>query len=519
MDKKRLKNIPDLPGVYIMKDKKGDTLYIGKAASLKKRVSSYFKRDSDLSLRTRLMVEKVADISFIVTGSEPEALITESAFIKRYKPRYNVALKDDKSYPYLKLTVNEDFPRLILTRKKRDSSADQSSEAQKAKEEVERKPVPRSFSEGGSHSAKADDEAIYYGPYTDVKLLRKALGIMRGIFPLRTCRRMTKKVCLNYHIGQCSAPCIEAINKDAYSDIVKEQKLFLEGKRERLIDELSKKMKKRAEQKDYEKAAILRDRITALSIVPRTIRRARYRETAFIKKKAKPYDEIVALKYLLGLRRVPRKIEAFDISNIRGKEATGSMITFIDGQPSKDNYRRFKIRDVKGVDDYKMMREIIRRRYERVKSEKLPCPDLIIIDGGKGQLNVASLTLEQLGFRRLPVIGIAKRFEHIYLRRRREPIIFSQHSPILHLIQRLRDEAHRFAISYHRKLRSKKLRGSILDDIEGIGEKRKRLLLNKFGSVGNIKKAGIKELSSLKGIDIKTAKSIRNAFRVESRMQ
>lgn len=480
MDKERLKNMPDLPGVYLMKNKRGNVLYIGKAASLKKRVSSYFRRETEFSPRMRLMA-KIADISFFVTGSEAEALISESALIKRYKPRYNVALKDDKSYPYLKLTVNEDFPRLTLTRKIRH------------------------------------DGAIYYGPYTDVKLLRKALGIMKKIFPLRTCRRMPKRVCLSYHIGQCYGPCINAIDKNAYADIVKELKLFLNGKREKLIDELSKKMQKRAEQKHYEKAAILRDRIIALSVVPKIVRGRRYRERAFQKgaasmKKAKPYDEIIALKYLLDFKRAPRKIEAFDISNISGKEAVGSMITFIDGRPSKDDYRRFKIRDVKGIDDYKMMKEIIRRRYERVKAEKLASPDLIIVDGGKGQLNAAFSTLKELGFERIPVIGIAKKFEHIYLKKRKEPIIFSQSSSILYLIQRLRDEAHRFAISYHRKLRSKKSRGSILDDIEGVGEKRKKLLLNKFGSVENIKKASIKELCSLKGIDIKTARKIVETF-------
>lgn len=473
MDKERLKNIPDLPGVYIMKDNMGRALYIGKAASLKKRVSSYFKRDPNISHRIRLMTEKAADVSFIVTGSEAEALITESAFIKRYRPRYNVALKDDKSYPYLKLTVGEEFPRLMLTRKLRRNGS------------------------------------LYYGPYTDVKLLRKALGIMKRLFPLRTCRRMPKKVCLNYHIGQCPAPCVEAVDKSEYGDIVKELELFLTGRREELIDELSRKMRWAAEKRDFEEAALLRDRIVALSVVPRPT------GGASIIEKAKPYDEVTALKSLLGLKRVPRRIEAFDVSNISGKEATGSMITFIDGRPSKDDYRRFKIRDVSGIDDYKMMKELVRRRYERVKAERLPCPDLIIVDGGKGQLNAASSVLEELGFERLSVIGIAKKFEHIYLRKRKEPIIFSEHSPVLRLIQRLRDEAHRFAVAYHRKLRRKTLRRSALDEIEGIGKKRKRLLLNRFGSVENIRKAGVEELRSVKGISIKLAKSISNAYQVE----
>ncbi len=469
MDKKELKNIPDLPGVYLMKNKKGDILYIGKAASLRKRVASYFRGETNISHRIRLMLEKIGDISFLVTGSEAEALIAESALIKKYKPHYNVALKDDKSYPYLKLTVGEEFPRLILVRKRRGLFA--------------------------RTATKVQDGSVYYGPYTDVKLLRKALSIMKRIFPLRNCVRIPKKVCLDYHIGQCYGPCVQAIKKYDYADIVKELKLFLSGRRKLLIDRLTKKMQKTAARKDYEKAALLRDRITALSVVPKLTR--------------KPYDEIVALMHLLGLRRTPRRIESYDISNISGKEAAGSMITFIDGRPSKDGYRRFKIREVRGIDDYKMMKEIIKRRYERVKQEKLSCPDLIIVDGGKGQLNAACSTLKELGFERIPAIGIAKRFEHIYLKGRKEPVIFSHRSAVLDLIQRLRDEAHRFAIRYHRKLRIKKLSISALDNIEGIGEKRKRILLNRFDSVESIKKAGIKELSSLRGMNIKTAKRIK----------
>ena len=477
MDKEKIKYIPEMPGVYLMKDRKGTILYVGKAASLKKRVSSYFQPSSGHSERIRLMVERIADVGFMVTGSEAEALITESAFIKRYKPRYNVALKDDKSYPHVKLTVNEDYPRIMLTRK-----------LQK-------------------------DGALYYGPYTDVKLLRKALRIMQKIFPLRSCRRLPKKVCLDYHIGRCYGPCAEAIDKKAYGNVVKELRLFLEGKRKILIEELSKKMRKAAEKRDYENAALLRDRITALSVVPAT-RPGTGRQRAFIstRKQAGPYDEIVALKFLLSLKRVPRRIEVFDVSNTGPSEAVGSMVTFLDGRPSKDDYRRFKIRRVKGIDDYKMMKEIVGRRYEAVKKRRSRCPDLIIIDGGKGHLNAVLATLKDLGFERLTVIGIAKRFEHIYKKDRKEPIIFSRHSSVLHLVQRLRDEAHRFAITYHRHLRGKKLKMSALDGIEGIGPKRKRLLLGIFGSVENIKKASLEDLISIKGIDKTTATRIKDVL-------
>ena len=410
MDKEKLKGIPGLPGVYLMKDKKGTILYIGKAMSLRKRVSSYFRRDPNISGRIKIMVGKVADISFFVTASEAEALITESAFIKKHKPRYNVALKDDKSYPYLKLTANEDFPRLFITRR------------------------------------KTNDGALYYGPYTDVKLLRQALIIMKKIFVLRSCARLPKKVCLDYHIGQCYGPCVQAVSKKAYGDIVRQLKLFLSGKRIKLISELSKKMQKASVSRDYERAAAIRDRMAALSVIP--------------KPESRPYDEIIALMHLLNMRRAPRRIEAYDISNISGKEAVGSLVTFVDGKPSKNDYRKFKIRDVKNIDDYGMMQEVIRRRYERVKKERAPCPDLIIVDGGKGQLNAARSVLSELGFERIPVIGIAKRFEHIFLRNRKEPVIFSQRSSVLRLFQRLRNEAHRFAIGYHHKLRSMKLKDS-----------------------------------------------------------
>ena len=484
MDKEKIRYLPDLPGVYMMKDAAGGILYVGKAGSLKRRVSSYFRKDSGLSDRIRLMVKKVTDISYIVTSSEAEALITESAYIKRYRPRYNVALKDDKSYPYLKLTVNEDFPRLLITRKTEDAGA------------------------------------LYYGPYTDVKLLRRALRIMKKVFPLRTCRKMPKKVCLNYHIRQCYGPCVDAISKGSYDDIVQELRLFLEGERDELIESLSTKMREASSKKHFEKAAALRDRIVALSVVPRNAGGASHPGSGAgdVEKEAGPYDEITALRFLLGLKRVPRRIEAFDISNTGGAEATGSMITFKDGRPRKSDYRKFRIRDTGGIDDYKMIREIVRRRYIRVKEEKLPCPDLIIIDGGKGHLNSALSVLKELGFERLTVIGIAKRFEHIYLKDRKEPVIFSRHSAVLHLIQRLRDEAHRFAVKYHRRLRSKRSRGSVLDGIDGIGEKRKNLLLGTFGSVENIRKAGAEGIASLKGIDKKTAERvIRKLFSASER--
>ncbi len=416
MDKEKIKNIPELPGVYMMKDVSGAILYVGKAASLNKRVSSYFRPGLGLSRRIGLMVEKTADVTCLLTGSEAEALILEAALIKKYNPRYNVELKDDKSYPYLALTENERYPRLMIARK-------QGAE-------------PRAKEKGW----------VFYGPYTDVKLLRKAAAIMKRIFPLRTCGRMPKKACLNYRIGQCLGPCVGAAGRKTYAEAVKEIKMFLKGDRRGLIRELSNRMRIAADNKDYETAAALRDKITALNVVPK------------IRDKVTPYDELEGLRHLLKIRRPLARIEAFDVSNISGKEAVGSMVSFVNGKPAKDDYRRFKIRFVSGADDYEMMREVIKRRYERVKRERLPSPDLIIIDGGKGHLNAALSVLEEIGFGGLPVIGIAKKLEHIYLKGRKEPVIFSHSSPILHLVQRLRDEAHRFAIGYHHILRRKKIK-------------------------------------------------------------
>jgi len=479
MDEKILKNIPNLPGVYIMKDAAGKVLYIGKALSLKKRVRSYFAPCAGHSPRIEVMVKRAKDIGFFVTATEAEALIQEAAFIKKYRPPYNTALKDDKSYPYLKLGVGEEYPRLEITRK------------------------------------PEDDGSLYYGPYTDVRLLRKALRIMKRLFPLRTCRRMPKKACLNHRIGNCAAPCIGAVDKRGYAQIVKELRLFLEGRKDTLVRELSGMMRKASSARDFERAAELRDRITALSAVPSSGKGSYYTDFSGKKsrrsrgKRYKPYDQIMALRYFLNARRTPKRIEAFDISNIQGSCAVGSMITFIDGHPRKDEYKRFRIEGVKGIDDYAMMREVLRRRYVRVRDERLGTADLIIVDGGKGHLNAVLGLLKELGFERIPVIAIAKRFEHVFVPGRKEPVVFSGNSPVLYLIQRIRDEAHRFAISYHHNIKEKSVKASALDEIRGIGKARKRDLLKRFGSVSKIRNASAKEIARIRGINEKLAKCIK----------
>jgi excinuclease ABC subunit C len=423
--KEKVGALPHAPGVYIMKDASGAVLYVGKADDLKKRVSGYFRRRGPHSPRIASMVRRVSDIETVPALSGAEALIYENGLIKQLSPKYNVALRDDKSYPMLKLTVNEEFPRLEITREKKS------------------------------------DGAIYYGPYTSAKLLRSALKILQKLFPLRTCGTMPRKECLQFHIKQCKAPCIGGIGTGEYSDMVSGLKLFLEGRRAELLKMLSEKMKQLSAGQKFEEALEIRNRLEALGAVASG--RIRYR----------PFDELAELKRLLSLKTLPDRIEAFDVSNIMGQNPCGSMVYFYKGRPDKDNYRRFKIKTVTGMDDYSMMREIVRRRYRRLVGERSRLPDLVIIDGGKGHLSVAVDELRKLGVDHIPAIGIAKparprpsrsggrgergEFERIYTRNKSGPVTLPKESRALHLIERIRDEAHRFAISYHKKLRSKRM--------------------------------------------------------------
>ena len=408
--KEKIRTLPGSPGVYIMKDTSGRVLYVGKAGNLRKRVSSYFYPNRFLNERISQLVRLAADIEYLPASTEAEALIYENSLIKQLSPRYNVALRDDKSYPMLKLTVKEKFPRLFMTRR------------------------------------KIDDGAIYYGPYANAKLLREAVIILRQIFSLRSCGKLPKSVCLNYHIKQCLAPCVAKVSEPEYGEIVSELKLFLNGRRTELLKVLSEKMAVAARREDFEKAAELRRRLEALSTI---------REDSV---SYKPSGEINELRKTLGIKEPLDVIEAFDVSNIMGKDAVGSMVYFYKGKPKKSEYRRFKIATVSGIDDYAMMREIVKRRYSRLSEEAKRLPDLILIDGGKGHLAAALDELGRLGLDGIPAIGIAKEFEHIYTKEKKEPIILPKESKVLHLLKRIRDEAHRFAISYHRKLRAKRIR-------------------------------------------------------------
>ncbi len=462
--KEKISQLPASPGVYIMKDSSGDVLYVGKAINLRKRVSSYFYPRRALSKRLKILTGKVADIAYVGTSTEAEALIYENSLIKQLAPKYNVALKDDKSYPALKLTVNEKFPRLFMTR------------------------------------ARTNDGALYYGPYTSAKLLKEALTALRRIFPLRTCVKLPRRVCINYHIKQCPGPCAGKVDRKNYMDVVSELKLFLEGNAPDLIKHLTAKMLEASKAEKYEEAALLKSKIEALSSM-------REKTISYT-----PCDEVEELRAMLGISGPIEIIEAFDVSNIMGKEAVGSMVYFCKGRPRKSEYRKFKIRSVAGIDDYSMMREIVARRYTRLLEEEKRLPDLILIDGGKGHLCAAREELAKLNLSHIPAVGIAKEFEHIYCKDRSEPVILPDDSKSLHLLKRIRDEAHRFAIKYHKNLRSKKMGSSELDQIRGVGPKRKILLMKRFGSVEAIKKASAEDISGIGGISEKIAGHIADHF-------
>lgn len=408
--KDKIDSLPELPGVYIFKDKEGKALYIGKAKSLKRRLQSYFSRY--LSNKTQVLLKKVADIEYILSASESQAQLLEASLIKENLPPYNISLRDDKSFPFIRIT-DEDFPIIYICRKKK---------------------------------AKIKDTATYFGPYTNAKLLRKALKTIRKIFTFRSCRVMPKKPCLYYRLRLCPAPCIGKISKEQYKKTVERIKLFLESRYSQLVNTLSLEIKRFAEEKKYEAAAKVRDQIDTLSVIQQT------------KTPRSTLDELEDLKNLTNLDKVPLRIEAFDISNIFGRQAAGAMVSFYKGLPDKNNYRRFRIKTFEGIDDYRMLKEVIHRRYSRVLEENLSLPDLILIDGGKSHLRAADEEIKKLGLD-LSLLSIAKDKENIYIKNTPKPIKLNLDTPALNLIRRIRDEAHRFALAYHHILRRKKTFG------------------------------------------------------------
>lgn len=413
--KSKVNSLPAKPGVYLFKNKDQEVIYIGKAKSLKKRVASYFNKTPDI--KTGLLLEKVYDLDYILARSELDALILEDDLIKKYQPRYNISQRDDKTYPYLKLTINEKWPRLFLVRK------------------------------------KEADGALYFGKFKG-KMVKDVLLLMKKLFPIRWCKETPLKdreqPCLYYRIGRCSGPCINKIKHQDYTRIVESVKLLLQGKSREALDKLRLEMARVAKEQNFEQAKLLRDRIRLLETML---------EPKALERSSMP-DNIRALEELqkeLGLAKLPMRIEAFDISNTVGQESVGSMVVFFGGNPLKKHYRKFKIRTLSDkANDVASMHEVVSRRYGKTLTHSLPWPDLVLVDGGMGQVNAAKKALEKLGLINLPIIGLAKKQEEIFFPLKNKPLVLSKSTLALRLLQRIRDEAHRFALGYHQLRRKKR---------------------------------------------------------------
>lgn len=403
--RKKFLSAPDSPGVYLIQDSLGSILYVGKAGSLKRRLASYLS--GDLDNKTASLMERAADVEFRLCANETSALLLEAGLIHKLKPKYNISLKDDKSFPFVEIS-NERFPLISITRKKRDAGA------------------------------------RYLGPYTSALLLKNALKIIRRSFGYRSCRRLPGRSCIYYKINLCPAPCIGKVSPEEYRRIIADIVLVLEGKGDLLIRKLAKLMHDKACAMDFEAAAKLRDQITVLSQVPAGLGGFSHKE------------ELKDLKKRLGLRILPARIEGFDISNISAQQSAGSMVSFQNGTADKNNYRRFRIKGLFGIDDYKMIGQVVARRYGRLVGEKKPLPDLVLIDGGKGHLLAAARQLKELHLD-IPLVSIAKERENIYSSQKPGILSFPTDTAAMNLIRRIRDEAHRFALSYHHLLRKKEV--------------------------------------------------------------
>lgn len=406
--RKKILSAPDSPGVYLMRDCLGQVLYVGKANSLKKRLLNYLGRDQ--ASKTQILMAKAVDVEFRLTPNEAMALLLEFKLIHEFSPRYNVSLKDDKSFPFVRIS-QEEFPSIQVTRKKNDATG------------------------------------RYLGPYTNTKLLKNALKIIRFEFAYRSCQRLPKQSCIYHRINLCPAPCIGKISHQEYRRRLNNIILILEGKGDLLIRKLTKSMQDKSRARDFEAAGRIRDQIIILSRIS-----------------AQPDDsncknELESLRRSLNLKNLPARIEGFDISNISGKQAVGAMVSFYNGQADKNSYRRFRIKTFAGIDDYKMLAEVVCRRYRRLLKEKKSLPDLLLIDGGKGHLLTALAELKALNLH-IPLVGIAKEKENIYSSQPGKlTVILAKDGVALNLIRRIRDEAHRFALAYHHVLRKKALIG------------------------------------------------------------
>jgi len=474
--KAKLRALPDKPGCYLMRDENGKIIYVGKARSLRKRVQSYFRDATQRSAhpKVRSMVKKIHDLDIIVVHNEAAAILTEGKLIKAYRPHYNILLKDDKRFIMLTANPNAPLPRFKLTRIKRD------------------------------------DNTIYFGPYVSSPAARATLDFIEKQFGLRKCTPRkpdaeTHKHCINDIVRFCSAPCINKITQKEYHKNFEEACAFLRGQRPDMLKTVRTQMHEASEALDYERAASLRD---TLFMLQKAIKQhANVAPTQQMKKEAAARG-IAELQEKLNLPTLPKRIECFDISNISGTYSVASMVCAIDGIPHNNRYRRFQIKTVEGSDDPAMIAEVVKRRIIGLRKKHEPLPDLMLLDGGITQLRAAREVLRELDCPELPTAGLAKRYEEIVTDNEEAPLRLPPESDALKVLIRLRDEAHRFAITYHRKLRNKRIRESALDDIPGIGEKRKQLLLKNFGSTRRIINAGPEGIATIPGIGPKTAKSI-----------
>lgn len=594
--RKALAVLPEKPGVYLMHDAEGKVIYVGKAVVLKNRVRSYFRNLASHTPKVKAMVAKIAEIETIVTSSEVEALILECNLIKKYRPRYNISLKDDKTYPYLKVTVQEDFPRLLVTRR------------------------------------QSRDGAKYYGPYADAGAMHATVKLLRSMFPLRTCRKMNPdRPCLNYHIKRCLAPCAGRIGRSEYQQMIKSVCMVLDGRTTELERDLKRAMQEAAENYAFEEAARLRDQLQAVERLNETqkavtnnggdmdiigfgkdmtglclqiffVRKGKLmgRDNFFLEDAGDTSDEVITafikqyyneatfvpheivvpylpeaaeqqlienwlaekaqrkvvlllpqrgvkkqllelantnavklleerlrkgnlsltsdvqaaeeLQHILGVEHSLARMDCFDISHTQGTETVASMVVFRNGSPSKKDYRKYKIVSAEGKpDDFKSMKEVVYRRYKDYED----LPSLVIIDGGKGQLSSALEVIHGLGLAELPVVSLAEREEEIFIPHQSKSIVLDRDSAALKLIQRIRDEAHRFAITYHRKLRSKRNLVSVLDHVEGIGPKRRQELWKAFKTLDAMKAATVEELADVEGMNYAAAQTLYDFFRLD----
>ena len=608
--KRKLHTLPHKPGVYLMKNEAGRVIYIGKAIDLSNRVRSYFHASAGQTPKVRRLVANIHDVEFIVTESELEALILEANLIKKHRPKYNVRLKDDKRYPYIRIRWAEDYPRIDITRQMRQ------------------------------------DGSVYFGPFTASWAVSRTLDLLRRIFPYRTCDRVItgqdRRSCLYYHIKRCPGPCIGAVTQEQYRAAIEQIRLCLEGKAENIVRDLKSRMETASEQLAFEDAAKYRDQLHAIErivqrqkvvsnklkdqdviafaradgeacvqvffirygkligreyfvlegtadedaqnimssfltqfyskaayippeillpgeideaviiqswlksqrgkkvnlLVPRrgqnkdlvkmaaenALETLKHLKAQWLVEEGRGVEALQQIQEALQLPNPPTRIECYDISNLQGTAATGSMVVFVKGVPRKSDYRRFKIRTVVGADDYAMLREVLQRRLKRLSQDTTEPkarknnkessawtlrPDLMIIDGGRGQLNAVLETMKQYQVEDIPVVGLAKAREELFVSGRSAPIVLPENSQGLFLVQRIRDEAHRFAVEYHRRLRSKSTVTSLLEEIPGIGPRRRQALMKRFGSIGTIAEASVEELVTVPGMTRQAAEKLK----------